>query len=193
MPAYRFGSGSLPCDFRLLVLPNLKIFWNARSIKEQITWAKEKLAYEAAKNYEGSWKSHVLGSKKGGVTFMESLLGIQFSLVKMTYDAQIQQRLVSAKSASESCDMAKCLAFCSQSCVSQCDQLTSSDETFLTEISWTKEMCDVESSKELITQRCNDIKSTSSDCDANCDKACSQIVSFVLAFSIVMLMTTTAL
>merc|ERR1712224_1139045 len=46
----------VPCDFNLLVLPNLGIFWNARQVKEQITWAKEKLAYESAKSYEGPFK-----------------------------------------------------------------------------------------------------------------------------------------
>jgi hypothetical protein len=170
-----FHRSFLKCDYTLLVLPNLKIFWDGRSIKEQIIWAKEKLQYEAAKSYSGDgplikWKDHVLGSKKMGVIAMQSYLGIQFSLVKATYGAQIQERLVSSAE-NQKCDIAKCMAFCAKACESQCDMLESTDQTYLSEISWTKEMCDVEGSKALIATACDDLKQSLSQCDANCDMA----------------------
>lgn len=162
----------LPCDFRLLVLPNLKIFWDANIIKQQIGWAKEKLSFESQKSYEASevWKTHVLGTKTIGVKTMQSYLGIQFSLVKATYGAKIQERLVSGRE-QEKCDIAKCMAYCSAECESQCESLDSTEESFLAEISWTKDMCDVESSKKYITQQCKDIQEATTSCDANCDGA----------------------
>jgi hypothetical protein len=163
------------------VLPNLKIFWDGRSIKEQIVWAKEKLQYEAAKSYSGPWKDHVLGSKKIGVVTMQSYLGLQFSLVKLTYAAQIRERVVSSTE-TQKCDIAKCMAFCAQACESQCDMLESTEETYLSEISWTKEMCDVEGSKTLIATQCDNLKQSLSQCDANCDMASPKLSVFEAMF-----------
>lgn len=169
------GANLLPCDFNLLVVPNLGLDWNAREIQTEVAWAKEKLEYENQKTYEGVWKTHVLGGKMGAAKFMQALLGTQLNLVKMTYEAAIQERIVSANDLA-TCDIAKCLSFCSQSCESQCEQLDNSEESFLTEISWTKSMCDVDGSKALISSRCNDLKSKSSGCDAACDHA--SLISF---------------
>merc|ERR1711937_950087 len=97
---------------------------------------------------------------------------MQFSLIKATYEAKVQERIISSRT-TEICDVAKCLSFCSQVCESQCGELDSTEESFLGEISWTKDMCDVERSKTLLSERCNDLKSKSSECDANCDSSMS--------------------
>lgn len=173
------GGERLPCDDRLLVVPNLGIWWNARQIKGEVTFAKEKLGFEAAKTYDGVWKAHVLDGKKAGVRGMQSLLGVQLNLVKSTYEASIQGRIAGATNV-RACNIAKCLAFCADSCESQCEQLESTDETFLAEIDWTKDMCDVESSKALLSQRCKDIKEKSTDCDASCDGSVSDSFSSLI-------------
>eukprot|EP00746_Dinoflagellata_sp_MGD_P154705 gnl/MRDRNA2_/MRDRNA2_84987_c0_seq1.p1 gnl/MRDRNA2_/MRDRNA2_84987_c0~~gnl/MRDRNA2_/MRDRNA2_84987_c0_seq1.p1 ORF type:complete len:244 (+),score=31.43 gnl/MRDRNA2_/MRDRNA2_84987_c0_seq1:63-794(+) len=177
----------LPCDFRLLVLPNLKLFWDQKTIKGQITWAKEKLTFENAKDYSASetWKAHVIGAKTFGVKSMQSLLGIQWSLFKMTYGANLQQRLLAAPE-KDKCDIAKCMVYCAKECKSQCEGLDSTDESFLAEISWTKDMCDVEKSKTMVGDQCKGIKDSLASCDANCDGAnspASKIMFYLLAIA----------
>jgi len=132
-----------------------------------VSYAKEKLAYEAGKSYEGTWKDHVIGSKTGGVKGMQALLGTQFLLTKGVYQARLQER-VTVGTDLQKCDIAKCQAFCTSACESQCESLDSNEEAFLGEISWTKEMCDVEGSKKMISDDCEAIKAASEGCDANC-------------------------
>merc|ERR1712046_145722 len=76
---------TLKCALPLLVLPNLGIHWNSRLISQQVTWAKEKLAFEASKSYDAPWKDHVLGANKGAVTAFYGLLGISMSALKQNY------------------------------------------------------------------------------------------------------------
>lgn len=173
----------LPCDYRFLVLPNLKIFWDGRLMKQEINWAKEKLNFEAQKEYDATWKTHVIMGKTIGVKSLQALLGMQFSLIKATYGAKIQERVISSR-APQRCEIAKCMAFCSKECESQCESLDSTDESFLAEISWTKDMCDVEKSKAMIKDQCmfiatNGTAEVGGDCDANCDHAGSFSFSFL--------------
>jgi hypothetical protein len=164
------SSASLRCDFRLLVIPNLKKYWNSRDIKYQITWAKEKLSFESAKGMEGGWKDLALKGKKGLVTRFTAILGMQTMSLKKAYEAHLSEKLLVAND-KDKCDMAKCISFCSSECESQCDDMDSTDESFLKGVSWTKDMCDVDGSKTLIKEKCNGLKEEISDCDANCDSS----------------------
>merc|ERR1712139_263095 len=69
-------------------------------------------------------------------------------------------------------------------CETMCEDLESTDEEYLTGISWTKMMCDVdgpEGSKALMKQACTDMKAAQEGCDANCDGALSASVFYPLA------------
>merc|ERR1719263_2215668 len=90
----------------------------------------------------------------------------------MTYAGGIAETLVKSNK-EDQCKVAQCLAFCvNNACESQCDdQFESTDESFLAEISWTKEMCDTESAKASVKEQCETIKTGSEGCDANCDSA----------------------
>lgn len=157
-----------------MALPALGIFWGERTIKVNIAAAKEKLAYEGGKSYDaGVWKDHVINSQKAGVGGMYGLLGIQYQLMKSTYEVGIQGRLVGA-TPEQGCDVGKCLAYCSGSCESQCDELEKTDEAYLEEIGWTKDMCDVPGSQEMIKAKCTDIKAKFEGCDASCDAAAGE-------------------
>jgi len=172
------------CEKPLNVLPTLKIFWGPRLIEQQITWAKEKLAYEAAKTYESPWKEHVIGTQTGGVIGMYALLGMSINVMKATYTGAIQTRTLAA-SPKRKCDFAMCIAYCSSKCESMCEDLESTDEEYLTGISWTKMMCDVdgpEGSKALMKSACTDLKAAQEGCDANCDGTENARVVFPLAF-----------
>merc|ERR1712159_929799 len=72
----QFDSGAIRCSSPLLINANLGLYWDPRLIPQQVTVAKEKLATEGAKAYEGVWKDHVLGSNKGAVGMFSGLLGI---------------------------------------------------------------------------------------------------------------------
>merc|ERR1719156_469194 len=101
---------------------------------------------------------------------MQGLLGIQWSLVKATYGQKIAERLVQGTSKVR-CEVAKCVAYCASTCETQCESLDSQDESFLEEIGWVKDWCDVEASKAAIATQCKDIKEKEEGCDANCDSA----------------------
>jgi len=169
------------CGKPLNVVPTLKIFWGPRIIEQQITFAKEKLAFEAAKTYDSPWKEHVLGGGKMGVIGMYALLGISINVMKATYTGAIQTRTLAAGT-KRKCDFAMCIAYCSSKCEAMCDMLESTDETYLTGISWTKAMCDVDGSKDLMKTACNDLKAASEGCDANCDGAETAKVAVPLTF-----------
>lgn len=170
--ALKSSSGpGMECENRLLVVPNLGIYWGPRDIVQQVTAAKEKLAFEASKTYDAPWKDHVLNTKKGGVAGMYGLLGMAHSVLKSSYTAFIQGQML-AGNPKEKCDIAKCIAFCQNSCESMCEDLASTDEAALAGISWTKGMCDVEGAKAAMKTECSAVKDLPGvDCDANCDGA----------------------
>jgi len=162
--------GSVGCHKPLLVVPNLKVFWGPRLILQQVASAKEKVAYESAKTYTDPWKGHVIGTKQGAVKGMYGLLGISLNVLKSSYQATITSKSKTLNAVG-TCDLAKCIAFCKQQCESGCSMLEKSDEAFLGTISWTKDMCDVDGSKQLMTTQCNEMVATAESCDANCDRA----------------------
>lgn len=183
-----FGSnqgiaGRYQCEKPFLVLPNLGIFWGPRIIDQQVTWAKEKLAFEASKSYDAPWKDHVLGGKKAGVAGMYGLLGITINAMKARYSSHIQSRVLEVGAVGQ-CDLAKCIAFCKNTCESMCAELESTDDSFLASISWTKDMCDIEGAKTKMKTECENVRdaipkvaqdkgfaSVPQACDANCDSA----------------------
>merc|ERR1712188_79896 len=101
---------SLNCGFGFLVNPNLGAYWTSRIIKSEISWAKEKLAFEAGKGYEGKWKDHVIDGKKAGVLGMYGLLGTYWQDFKKGYEKGITSQMLQEKT--QACDVAKCLAYC---------------------------------------------------------------------------------
>jgi len=158
------------CEKPLNVLPTLKIMWGPRLINQQITWAKEKLAYEAGKTYDQPWKDHVIDGNKAQVDGMYALLGMAINTMKTAYVDSIKARALVTNSLRK-CDFAMCIAYCMNTCESMCDELESTDEAYLEKISWTKDMCDLEASKAEMKQQCNDLKAAAGGCDANCDGA----------------------
>merc|ERR1719265_170667 len=91
------------------------------------------------------------------------------NFVKAHYISFIQARTKGA--AAEQCDAAKCIAFCTNTCESMCTDLESTDESFLSSISWTKDMCDIEKAKGAMKADCEKIRENTDSCDANCDRA----------------------
>jgi hypothetical protein len=179
------GQGPLVCEQPLLILPNFGLYWGPRLIQQQVTWAKEKLAYEAGKGYEdGAWKMHVLAYKNGAVSAFYGLLGMSLNVIKANYIGFVTGRSM-ALGAEGKCDLAKCIAYCTASCESMCSELDGTDEAFLATISWTKGMCDLDASKETIKQACEGVKASvttfsaskglpaAKECDAKCDGAFS--------------------
>merc|ERR1719359_2273786 len=102
---------------------------------------------------------------------MYGLLGSFYTGFKDSYATGIMAK-VYGNNPTKGCEVAKCLAYCiNGACESQCDGLESTDEKFLDEISWTKDMCDMEASKESVKTQCESIKTSLEGCDANCGGA----------------------
>jgi len=160
------------CDFGLIVVPNLGVWFGPRHVRQIIVAAEEKLEMEESSLWEGRWKKHVIGKHDIAVKDNKGLLAVWYALLKSTYESRINARM---KGLLETrCDIGKCIGFCVDVCNNQCEMekiLDSADTVYLEEIGWSTDACDLDVSKAKMKKMCNDVKVDVLKCDANCDKS----------------------